>query len=183
MARLLTLYNEKIKAQIKTELGLLNDFQVPKLDKIVLNVCVGEAAQDQKKLQVAIEELASITGQKPIMTRAKKSIAGFKLREGVPIGAKVTLRKRRMYEFFDRLINIALPRVRDFRGLSPKSFDGHGNYALGVTEQIIFPEVDYDKVEKIRGFDVIICTTATDDKQAYALLKAFNMPFTQEVRG
>jgi len=156
-----------------------NVLEVPKLDKIVINSCVGEATQDSKKLQTVVDELMAITGQKPVVTTAKKSIAQFKLREGMQIGAKVTLRRDRMYEFMDRLINIALPRVRDFRGLSPKSFDGHGNYALGIKEQIIFPEVDYDKVDKVRGFDVIICTTAKTDEEALALLKALNVPIIQ----
>lgn len=158
------------------QFGYKNKYQVPKLDKIVINVCVKEAVQDSKKLQIAVEEIKAITGQKPVITVAKKSIAGFKLREGMEIGAKVTLRRSRMYEFLDRLANIALPRVRDFRGLSGKSFDGNGNYALGIKEQIIFPEINYDKVEKVRGFDIIICTTAETDEEARALLKALNMP-------
>jgi large subunit ribosomal protein L5 len=179
MTRLNDLYLKTIRPVLKEEFKFTNDLQVPRLEKIVVNACVGEAAQDSKKLTAFIEELALITGQKPVATRAKKSIAGFKLREGMNIGAKVTLRGERMYEFLDRLITIALPRVRDFRGVSAKSFDGRGNYALGIKEHIVFPEINYDKVEKIRGFDVIICTTAKTDNEARALLKAFNMPFSK----
>ena len=151
--------------------------QVPRLSKVVLNMGVGEASQDRKKVETAAADMTLIAGQKPVITRAKKSIAGFKLREGMAIGCKVTLRRERMYEFLDRLINIALPRVRDFRGLSKKSFDGRGNFAMGIKEQIIFPEISYDKVEQIRGLDIIICTTAKTDAEAQALLKAFDMPF------
>lgn len=179
MARLKEVYVSKILPELKKELGLANDLSVPRIEKIVINACVSDAVQDSKKLQTVVEDLSLITGQKPVMTKAKKSIAGFKLREGMNIGAKVTLRNRRMYEFLDRFINIALPRVRDFRGVSSKSFDGRGNYAMGVKEHIIFPEINYDKVEKIRGFDVIICTTARTDDEARALLKAFNMPFAK----
>lgn len=179
MARLYEEYKKSLIPALKKEFGYKNDLQVPKLDKIVINICIAEAAQDSKKLQVALDELALISGQKPIVTRAKKSIAGFKLREGMSIGAKVTLRGARMYEFLDRLINIALPRVRDFRGVSGKSFDGRGNYAMGVKEQIIFPEIDYDKVDKIRGMDIIICTTAYTDQEARSLLGAMNMPFAK----
>jgi large subunit ribosomal protein L5 len=150
---------------------------VPKLDKIVLNMGIGEAIQNMKVLDAAAEELAQIAGQKPVVTRAKKSIASFKLRAGVPIGTMVTLRGEKMYEFLDRLINIALPRVRDFRGVSGKSFDGRGNYTLGLKEQLVFPEIDYDKVEKVRGMDIVICTTAKTDAEAKALLKGFQMPF------
>jgi large subunit ribosomal protein L5 len=171
-----TLYDTHIKQQLMKDLNMTNPFRVPRVEKIVLNMCVKEAIQDSKKLQSAVDDLTLIAGQKPVITTAKKSIAGFKLREGMKIGAKVTLRKARMYEFLDRLINIALPRVRDFRGLSNKSFDGRGNYAFGIKEQIIFPEINYDKVDKIRGFDVIICTSAHDDKEALALLKALNLP-------
>ncbi len=171
-----TLYDTHIKQQLMKDLNMTNPFRVPRVEKIVLNMCVKEAIQDSKKLQSAVDDLTLIAGQKPVITTAKKSIAGFKLREGMKIGAKVTLRKARMYEFLDRLINIALPRVRDFRGLSHKSFDGRGNYAFGIKEQIIFPEINYDKVDKIRGFDVIICTSAHDDKEALALLKALNLP-------
>lgn len=177
MARLYETYKNTIRPQLIKELGLKNIYEAPMLDKIVINMGVGEATQDSKRLHAAVEDLTVIAGQKPVITKAKKSIASFKLREGMGIGTKVTLRKERMYEFLDRLIMIALPRVRDFRGLSNKSFDGHGNYALGIKEQIVFPEINYDKVDKIRGLDVIICTTARDDRSALALLKAFNMPF------
>lgn len=177
MTRLYKEYKDKIVAKLMSDFGYKNLLQVPKLEKVVVNMCIGEAAQDSKKLQAAIDELTLITGQKPIITRAKKSIAGFKLREGMAIGAKVTLRRDRMYEFFDRLVTIALPRVRDFRGVSGKSFDGRGNYALGIKEQIIFPEINYDKVDKVRGMDIIVCTTAKTDKEAKALLKELNVPF------
>ncbi|MCX7338710.1 MAG: 50S ribosomal protein L5 [Alphaproteobacteria bacterium] len=171
-------YEKSIKKALMEELGLTNALSVPRVTKVVVNMCVGEAAQDSKKLQVAVDDLMAITGQKPIITKAKKSIAAFKLREGMSIGAKVTLRKDMMYEFLDRLINIALPRVRDFRGLSIKSFDGNGNYSLGIKEQIVFPEINYDKVDKVRGFDVTVCTTAKNDEDAGKLLKALNFPFT-----
>ena len=151
--------------------------QVPRLEKVVLNMGVGEAVQDSKKVQAAVADLTLIAGQKPAVTRAKKSIAGFKLREGMPIGAKVTLRRDRMFEFVDRLINIALPRVRDFRGLNPRSFDGRGNYSMGLKEQIVFPEIDYDKVDTIRGLDIIVVTTASTDDEARELLRGFNFPF------
>jgi large subunit ribosomal protein L5 len=157
--------------------GYANLMQTPRIDKIVVNVGAGEAVGDSKKIGSICEELALITGQKPVVTHAKKSIANFKLREGMPIGAKVTLRRERMYEFLDRLINVALPRVRDFRGLSPRSFDGRGNYSLGLKEQIVFPEIDYDKVDSIRGMDIVICTTAETNEEAHALLVDFNMPF------
>lgn len=170
------LYETKIKNDLQTELGYKNPMQVPKLDKIVINMCVPEATQDSKKVQAAYDELMAIAGQKPVITKAKKSIASFKLREGMNIGVKVTLRKERMYEFIDRLINIALPRVRDFRGLSGKSFDGKGNYSLGLKEQLIFPEINYDKVDKVRGMDITICSTAKNDSDALALLKALNFP-------
>ncbi len=176
-SRLRNAYLSEIKAKLKTELGLQSDMEVPRLEKIVLNMGVGEAAADKKKIDGAVKEITLIAGQKPVVTVAKKSIASFKLREGMPIGVKVTLRKNRMYEFLDRLINIALPRVRDFRGLSEKSFDGSGNYSLGIKEQIVFPEIDYDKVEKVRGLDIVICTTSKIDSNAKALLQAFNMPF------
>lgn len=178
MSRLNELYKEVIRPQLKEDLKLKNLLEVPRLEKIVINVCVSEATQDRKKLESVVKEIAAIAGQAPVITKAKKSIAGFKLREGMEIGAKVTLRNEKMYEFMDRLVNIALPRVRDFRGISPNSFDGHGNFALGLKEQIIFPEIDYDKVDKIHGFDVIICTTAKTDSDARALLKSFNMPFS-----
>jgi large subunit ribosomal protein L5 len=159
--------------------GYKNVMEVPRIDKIVLNMGVGEATGDSKKPAVAAEDLALIAGQKAVVTRARKSIAGFKVREQMPIGAKVTLRKERMYEFLDRLVTIALPRVRDFRGLNPKSFDGRGNYAMGIKEHIVFPEINYDKVDQIWGMDIIVCTTAKTDDEARALLKGFNFPFRQ----
>jgi large subunit ribosomal protein L5 len=158
--------------------GYKNHMEVPKLEKIVVNMGVGDATQDKKRVDAAVAEMTLLAGQKPVVTRAKKSIAQFKLREGMPIGCKVTLRGERMFEFLDRLVNIALPRVRDFRGINPKSFDGRGNYALGLKEQIVFPEINYDKIEKIRGMDIIICTTAKTDAEALELLIGFNMPFT-----
>jgi large subunit ribosomal protein L5 len=170
-------YEKTVRPALMKEFEYKNPFEVPRLDKIVLNMGIGEATQDSKKVDLAAGELAAITGQKPVVTRAKKSIATFKLRENMPIGVKVTLRRERMYEFLDRLVNIALPRVRDFRGVNGKSFDGRGNYALGLKEQIVFPEVDYDKVDSVRGMDVVICTTAKTDAEAKALLKHFNMPF------
>ena len=175
--RLKGIYQERIRATLKEQFGYTNEMQIPKLDKIVLNMGIGEAVNDSKKVQAAIKDLTAIAGQKPAQTRARKSIAGFKLRENMVIGAKVTLRKDRMYEFLDRLITIALPRVRDFRGIPGTSFDGRGNYAMGLKEQIIFPEVDYDQVADIRGMDIVICTTANTDKEAKALLRGFNMPF------
>jgi large subunit ribosomal protein L5 len=175
--RLQERYQSTVKPALMQEFGYQNAMQVPRLDKIVLNMGLGEATQDSKKVDLAAAELAAITGQKPVVTRAKKSIATFKLRENMPIGAKVTLRRDRMYEFLDRLVNIALPRVRDFRGVNAKSFDGRGNYALGLKEQIVFPEIDYDKVDTVRGMDIVICTTAKTDAEAKALLKHFNMPF------
>ncbi len=178
MARLYDHYREVVRGELQTQFNYKNPMQIPRLDKIVLNMGVGEATQDQKKLQAAINEMALISGQKPVPRRARKSVANFKLREGMAIGCKVTLRRQRMYEFLDRLINIALPRVRDFRGVSPKSFDGRGNYALGLKEQIIFPEINYDDVDETRGMDVVICTTAANDAEARALLEHFRMPFT-----
>ena len=177
--RLKTLYNETIRAALREQFQYANEMQVPRLDKVVLNMGVGEATGDSKKPAVAAEDLAMIAGQKAIVTHARNSIAGFKVREGMPIGAKVTLRKDRMYEFVDRLITIALPRVRDFRGLNPKSFDGRGNFAMGIKEHIVFPEINYDKVDQIWGMDIIVCTTAKTDDEARALLKAFNFPFRQ----
>ncbi len=177
--RLKTKYNSEVKAALQTELGLENVMQVPRFDKIVVNAGVGEASSDIKKLDAMIADLTIITGQKPKMNRAKKSIAGFKLREGMPIGAKVTLRGPRMWEFFDRLVTLAIPRIRDFRGLPANSFDGRGNYTFGVTEQLIFPEIDYDKVSEVRGMDVTIVTTATDDAGGKALLRAFGFPFAR----
>ena len=177
MTRLHEEYKNKIKAEMLEKFGYDNVMQVPRLEKVVLNMGVGEAVQDSKKVQAAVSDLALIAGQKPVVTRAKKSIAGFKLREGMPIGAKVTLRRDRMFEFIDRLINIALPRVRDFRGLNPRSFDGRGNYSMGLKEQIVFPEIDYDKVDTIRGLDIIVVTTASTDDEARELLRGFNFPF------
>ena len=177
MARLAEKYTSQIREQLKEKFGLKNTFEVPKLVKIVVNIGVGEAVSDSKIINNAIEDLSLITGQKPIVTKAKKSIAGFKLRKGLSIGCKVTLRKKRMYEFLDRLIFIALPRVRDFKGLSKKSFDGSGNYSIGIKEQIIFPEINYDKIDKVRGMDITITTTAKNKEHAYELLKSFNLPF------
>ena len=177
MSRLKELYETKIRPALKAEFGYKNEMEIPRLEKIVLNMAVGEATEDRKALDGALKDMTAIAGQKPILTHAKKSVASFKLREGMPIGCKVTLRKERMYEFLDRLITTAMPRIRDFRGVSHKSFDGHGNYALGLKEQIIFLEINYDEVDKIRGMDVIICTSAKTDKEAKALLAGFNMPF------
>ncbi len=176
--RLKSQYEGELKKTLKEEFGYSNDMQVPRLEKIVVNMGVGEAVADRKRLDGAVSDMTMITGQKPVVTRAKKSIANYKLREGMPIGCKVTLRRDRMYEFLDRLVNIALPRVRDFRGLNGKSFDGRGNYAMGLKEQIVFPEVDYDKVDTIRGMDIVICTSARSDDEAKALLRGFNLPFT-----
>ncbi len=172
-------YEEVVRPQLIEKFGYTNPMQVPRIEKIVLNMGVGEAVGDSKLVKIAAEELAKIAGQKPVITRARKSIAGFKLREGMPIGCKVTLRGDRMYDMLDRLVTIALPRVRDFRGLNPKSFDGRGNYALGIREHIVFPEIDYDKIDKVLGMDIIIATTAKTDEEAYALLEAFNFPFRQ----
>jgi large subunit ribosomal protein L5 len=176
--RMKTIYRESIRAAMKEKFGYTNEMQVPKLDKIVLNMGVGEATADSKKVNAAIKDLAMIAGQKPAPTRARQSIAGFKLRENMVIGAKVTLRKDRMYEFLDRLITIALPRVRDFRGLKPTSFDGRGNYAMGLKEHIVFPEINYDQIEQMWGMDIIVCTTAKTDDEARALLREFQFPFT-----
>ena len=176
-ARLQERYTSTIREALTKEFSYQNAFQVPKLDKIVINMGVGEAVNDRKAVDGAVADLTAITGQKPVITKSRKSIATFKLREGMAIGAKVTLRRERMYEFVDRLVNIALPRVRDFRGLNGKSFDGNGNYAMGLKEQIVFPEIDYDKVDLVRGMDIIICTTAKTDAEARALLKAFDFPF------
>jgi large subunit ribosomal protein L5 len=177
-ARFRQQYEQQLKPALMQEFGYKNPMQVPRLDKIVVNIGVGEAVQDSKKIDAAVRDLTAITGQKPVVTRAKKSIATFKLRENMPIGVKVTLRAERMYEFLDRLITVALPRVRDFRGVSGKSFDGRGNYALGLKEQLVFPEIDYDTVDTVRGMDIVICTTAKTDQEAKALLKGFQMPFT-----
>jgi large subunit ribosomal protein L5 len=178
MTRLHEHYEKVVKPALMREFSYKNAMEVPQLDKIVVNMGVGEAVADGKKINTAVSEMAAITGQKPVITKSRKSIANFKLRENQNIGCKVTLRRERMYEFLDRLINVALPRVRDFRGVSPKSFDGRGNYALGLKEQIVFPEIDYDKIESVRGMDIIIVTTAKSDAEARALLKAFDMPFT-----
>jgi large subunit ribosomal protein L5 len=175
--RLKTLYEERVRAELMEKFGYKNPMQAPRLEKIVVNMGVGEAVNDRKKVDAAAVELTLIAGQKALVTRAKKSVATFKLREGMPIGAKVTLRRERMYEFLDRLVTIALPRVRDFRGLSPKSFDGRGNYAMGLREQLVFPEIEYDKVDEVRGLDIVICTSAERDEEARALLAGFNMPF------
>ena len=171
-------YKSVVKPAMMKEFGYGNEMEVPKLDKIIINMGVGEAVGDSKKVRTAADELAQIAGQKPVITKARKSIAGFKLREGMPVGCKVTLRRDRMYEFLDRLVTIALPRVRDFRGLSDKSFDGRGNFAMGLKEQIVFPEIDYDRIDDIRGMDIVICTTAKSDAEARALLKGFDMPFS-----
>jgi len=178
MARLHDLYVKTVKSALTEQFGYENAMQIPKIEKIVVNMGVGEAARDAKLIKGAEEDLTAIAGQKPLITSAKKSIANFKLREGMNVGCKVTLRRERMYEFLDRLINIALPRVRDFHGVSPKSFDGRGNYALGFKEQIVFPEIDYDTVDAVRGLDIVIVTSANTDDEGRALLKGFNMPFT-----
>lgn len=175
--RLKKLYDDEIKSAMKSEFGYKNAMEVPRLEKIVVNMGVGEAVNDRKKLQNAIEELSLITGQKPIATKARKSVAGFKIRDGMAIGCKVTLRRERMWDFLDRLITIALPRVRDFRGVKANSFDGNGNYAMGLREQIVFPEIEYDKVDDTRGMDIVICTTASSNEEAKTLLSKFNMPF------
>ena len=176
--RLKSEYRARIRGAMKEKFGYTNEMQIPKLDKIVVNMGIGEAVSDSKKVNSAIKDLAAITGQKPMPTKARNSIAGFKLREGMVIGAKVTLRKDRMYEFLDRLVTIALPRVKDFRGLKPTSFDGRGNYALGLKEHIVFPEINYDEIDQMWGMDVIVCTTARTDDEARALLKEFQFPFT-----
>jgi large subunit ribosomal protein L5 len=170
-------YLEEVRTKLQEEFGYTNPMQVPKLEKIVINMGVGEATGDQKKLDAAVDELTAIAGQKPVKTVAKKAIAGFKIRKGLPIGCKVTLRKARMYEFLDRLVTIAMPRVRDFRGIAGKGFDGRGNFAMGVKEQIIFPEINYDRVDQVRGMDIQFVTTAKTDAEAKALLKAFDLPF------
>ena len=176
MTRLQDYYRDTVVKQLMSELNIDNVMEVPKITKITVNMGVGEAAADKKVLEYAVGDMTKITGQKPIISKARKSVAGFKIREGWPIGCKVTLRRERMYEFLDRLISVAIPRIRDFRGLNPKSFDGRGNYSMGVREQIIFPEIDYDKIDKLRGMDITITTTAKTDEQGRALLKAFNFP-------
>ena len=175
--RLEKLYLEKYRSSLKDQFKYKNDLMIPKIDKVVLNMGIGEAVADTKKVKSAHNDLMLIAGQLPVFTKAKKSIAGFKVREGMQLGAKVTLRRSRMYEFIDRLITVALPRVRDFRGISSKSFDGNGNYAMGIKEHIVFPEINYDKVDVIRGMDIIICTTANSDEEAKVLLEGFNFPF------
>ncbi len=179
MSRLFEEYNNKIKLSLKDKLNLGNINQVPKISKIVLNMGVGEAKDDTKLLDKAVEDLTSISGQKAVKTKAKKAIAGFKIRAGMPLGAMVTLRNKIMYEFLDRLINIAIPRIRDFRGLKSNSFDGKGNYTLGIKEHIIFPEINFDKIDKVRGLDITICTSAKNNNEALELLKSFNMPFKE----
>jgi large subunit ribosomal protein L5 len=174
-------YDDQVVKAMTEKFGYKNALEVPRLEKITLNMGVGEASQDKKKVQTAAEEMALIAGQKPVITKAKKSIAQFKLREGMPIGCKVTLRRERMYEFLDRLVTVAMPRIRDFRGLNPKSFDGHGNYAMGLKEQIIFPEISYDQIDKVRGMDIIVTTTAKTDEEARELLRLFGFPFPAEV--
>ena len=178
--RMKSIYDDRIVKAMTDKFGYKNVMEIPRLDKIVLNMGVGEATQDKKKVEQASSEMELIAGQKPVVTKAKKSIAQFKLREGMAIGCKVTLRRERMYEFLDRFITIALPRVRDFRGLNPKSFDGRGNYACGITEQIVFPEINYDRIDKVRGMDVIVTTTAKTDEEARELLRLFGFPFPQE---
>jgi large subunit ribosomal protein L5 len=177
MSRLQEFYRDQVIPQLKDQLGYANEMQLPRIEKITLNMGVGEALADRKIIDNAIGDMTKIAGQKPLMTLARKSVAAFKLREGSPVGCKVTLRRERMYEFLDRLINVAIPRVRDFRGLSAKAFDGRGNYSLGVKEQIIFPEIDYDKIDVIRGLDITITTSAKNDEEGRALLQAFNFPF------
>ncbi|MCD6039448.1 MAG: rplE [Gammaproteobacteria bacterium] len=180
MARLIDYYKKNVVEKLKTQFGFKSVMQVPRIKKITLNMGLGEAMDDKKVITAAMSDLEKITGQKPVVTLARKSIAGFKIREGWPIGCKVTLRGKRMYEFLDRLITIALPRVRDFRGLSARSFDGRGNYSLGFKEQIVFPEIDYDKIDMLRGLDITITTSAASDKEAYALLQAFSFPFKEK---
>ena len=177
MARLQQLYREKIVAELQKSLGLENPMQVPKITRITINMGVGEAVADKKAMDGAVSDLAALTGQKPLVTKSRKAIASFKLRAGIPVGCKVTLRGERMYEFLDRLVSVAMPRIRDFRGVSARSFDGQGNYSFGVKEQIIFPEIAYDKIDAIRGMDITITTTARDDREGRALLESFNFPF------
>ncbi len=178
--RLKQSYSDTIAKAMKEKFGYKNDLEIPKLEKVTLNMGVGEASQDKKKVQIAASEMELIAGQKPVVTKAKKSIAQFKLREGMPIGCKVTLRRDRMFEFMDRLVTIAMPRIRDFRGLNPNSFDGNGNYAMGLKEQIIFPEISYDQIDKVRGMDIIVTTTAKTDDEARELLRLFGFPFPAE---
>ncbi len=180
MSRLLTEYNNQIKQELKSKLGLKNIFEVPKIEKIVLNMGVGEGKDDSKLIDKAQDDLTLISGQKAVKTTSRKAISGFKIREGMPLGVKVTLRNKIMYEFLDRLVNIAIPRIRDFRGLNIKSLDGSGNFSMGIKEHVIFPEINFDKVEKIRGMDITICTSAKNNNEAIELLKSFNMPFKQK---
>jgi len=177
MARLKDFYHDTVAKQLKEQFGYRNDMQIPRITKVTLNMGVGEAVADRKVMDHAVEDMAKIAGQKPVVVKARKSVAGFKVREGWPVGCMVTLRREQMYEFLDRLINIAIPRIRDFRGLNPKSFDGRGNYNMGIREQIIFPEIDYDKIDALRGMDITFTTTATTDEEGRALLAAFNFPF------
>jgi len=177
MARLKDIYNEKVAPALKEEFSYTNPMQIPGISKIVVNMGVGEASQNAKLIEGALSDMTAITGQKPVITRSRKSIANFKLRDGMPVGCRVTLRGELMWEFLDRLVNVALPRIRDFKGVSPKSFDGRGNFTLGIREQIIFPEIEYDKVDKVRGMDITICTTANTNDEGRALLKQFSMPF------
>ena len=179
MARLKQQYDEVVRPALQEKFAYDNPMMVPRLDKVVINMAVGKAVQDRKKLDVAMGELTRIAGQKPMLVRARKSVANFKLREGMPIGCKATLRRERMYEFVDRLINIAMPRIRDFRGVNPKAFDGRGNYALGLKEQIVFPEINYDQVDEVRGMDIIFCTTARTNEEARFLLEGFRLPFAR----
>ena len=179
MSRYRELYENEIKAAMQQKFGYKNVYQIPKLDKIVINMGVGEAKENAKILEAAMSDLELITGQKPVATKSKNSVANFKIREGMPIGCKVTLRGEKMYEFLDRLVNLALPRVRDFRGVNPNAFDGRGNYALGIKEQLIFPEIEYDKIDKVRGMDIIFVTTAKTDEEARELLTLFNMPYAK----
>tara|TARA_A100001011_G_scaffold166803_1_gene175559 strand:+ start:14813 stop:15364 length:552 start_codon:yes stop_codon:yes gene_type:complete len=179
MSRLLEEYNNQIKQNLKTKLGFKNIFEVPKLKKIILNMGVGEGKEDSKVIDKALEDLTLISGQKAVKTKSRKAISGFKIRAGMPLGVKVTLRNKMMYEFLDRLVNIAFPRIRDFRGLNTKSFDGNGNFSMGIKEHVIFPEINFDKVEKIRGMDITICTSAKNNNEAIELLKSFNMPFKE----
>ena len=181
MSRLLEEFNNHIKKDLKSKLNLKNLFEVPKLQKIILNMGVGEGKEDSKLIDKALDDLTLISGQKAIKTKSKKAISGFKIREGMPLGVKVTLRNKIMYEFLDRLVNIAIPRIRDFRGLNSKSFDGKGNFSMGIKEHIIFPEINFDKVEKIRGMDITICTSAKNNNEALELLKSFNMPFNDNI--
>lgn len=178
--RLKQTYLEKVAPTLKEQLGLANPMQVPRLEKIVVNMGVGEAVADRRQIETAMDELGLITGQKPRLNRSRRSVAGFKVREGMPVGASVTMRGNRMWEFFDRLLAVSIPRIRDFRGLNPRSFDGRGNYTFGVTEQLIFPEIDFDRVSSVKGMDITICTTATEDAHAKALLEAFGFPFRKQ---